>query len=628
MADPKPPRPPDRRLPTVKTGVSWARVVGSSSQTLPTEIPPHLQKTHFDHLKNSIQTCVSIDQDLWQQAKLSMQSSLYGKFLGKALPLDQAKLAISDAWRGLGDIKISDLPNGFYYIRCSSPTIQAKLLWEGPWTIDGRILQLSPWRESFQPAFEKLSSAAVWIQLHHVPMELWGIELLESIASHFGKVLKFDEHTLSHTRSKYARVCIDLDLDQPLQKGTWIKYGENLVFILVLYEKLPVFCFKCGRVGHGESTCTFACSRKPETDPQPPANSLEKAMEVDDQTRLSGGANNLVNVVTPVPEQLIDNTTGASEDMQDFGPWLKPRNRKGFARGRGRGGGMRSSVSARRSENDDVIADACPSACPVERHADAPSGLFAARGGRVQCGGPTSSRSSKHRPSFSGLEVFSSGPEAPFPSDTSLPVDTVLSLNPKENPATASETAWKSSDLDDLNEIPDITLPDVTPEILLSEEITPPDPIDVTVPPFTSPTFCKTLPLTSNPCNNPPLIITPSPKNSSDPRPTPCRASSSSLTQPQSQPLLLSSIFQPPTDLTHSSLVDCVKTALLASDPPDSPDDDGVGDVDDLISPRSDMEFLSESVRPDHLDAKSETSAKKAPSRSVSRLKKGRQSPY
>lgn len=49
-------------------------------------------------------------------------------------------------------------------------------------------------------------------------MELWGVELLESIASDFGKVLKIDEHTLSHSRSRYARICVDLDLDQPLQK--------------------------------------------------------------------------------------------------------------------------------------------------------------------------------------------------------------------------------------------------------------------------------------------------------------------------------------------------------------------------------------------------------------------------
>lgn len=73
-----------------------------------------------------------------------MQSSLYAKFLGKALPLDQAKLALADSWRGLGEFSVADLPNGFYYIRCESQEMQAKPLWDGPWMVAGRILQLAP----------------------------------------------------------------------------------------------------------------------------------------------------------------------------------------------------------------------------------------------------------------------------------------------------------------------------------------------------------------------------------------------------------------------------------------------------------------------------------------------------
>lgn len=101
-----------------------------------------------------------------------MQSSLYAKFLGKALPLEQVKLALADTWWGLGAFSVADLPNGFYYIRCESVEMQLKLLWDGPWMVAGRILQLTTWSESFQPAFEKLSLATVWIQIYHLPIEL------------------------------------------------------------------------------------------------------------------------------------------------------------------------------------------------------------------------------------------------------------------------------------------------------------------------------------------------------------------------------------------------------------------------------------------------------------------------
>lgn len=90
-----------------------------------------------------------------------MHSSLYVKFLGKALPLDEAKQALADTWRGLGSLTVSDLPNGFYYILCELPDMQDCLLWDEPLIVPGRIHQLSAWGESFQPAFEKLSSEVV-----------------------------------------------------------------------------------------------------------------------------------------------------------------------------------------------------------------------------------------------------------------------------------------------------------------------------------------------------------------------------------------------------------------------------------------------------------------------------------
>ncbi|XP_039134936.1 uncharacterized protein LOC120272238 [Dioscorea cayenensis subsp. rotundata] len=230
----KPPNP--RPSSTTKPGLSWAKVVGTPSSAS-FENPPHLQKSHFDRLKNSIKTCISLDREQWNSARNMMHSALYAKFLGKSLPLDQAKLAMANAWKGLGEFSVSDLPNGFYFINCESLDMQAKLLWEGPWTIDGRILQISEWKESFQPAFEKLSTAAVWIQLHHLRIELWLGDILECIASQFGRVLKIDEHTLNLSRSKFARICVEIDLDLPLQKGTWVKYGDNSVFIIALYEK-------------------------------------------------------------------------------------------------------------------------------------------------------------------------------------------------------------------------------------------------------------------------------------------------------------------------------------------------------------------------------------------------------
>lgn len=93
-------------------------------------------------------------------------------------------------------------------------------------------------------------------------MEFWSGSLLENIASQFGRVLKIDEHTLNLSCSKYACICVELDLDFRSKKGLGWSMGTKFVFITALYEKLLVFCYKYGRVGHRETNCTFFNSRK------------------------------------------------------------------------------------------------------------------------------------------------------------------------------------------------------------------------------------------------------------------------------------------------------------------------------------------------------------------------------
>lgn len=61
--------------------------------------------------------------------------------------------------------------------------------------ISGMVLQLTPWKNHFQPAFEKLHLAAVWVQLHHLLIEFWDAEVLEIIGEQFGRLLKVDDHT-------------------------------------------------------------------------------------------------------------------------------------------------------------------------------------------------------------------------------------------------------------------------------------------------------------------------------------------------------------------------------------------------------------------------------------------------
>lgn len=87
-------------------------MVSTGSKPLNMETPLHLKKSILRKSKEWL--------DLLSQSTMmpcSMQSLIYAKFLGKSLPLDQAKLTLADALRGLRAFTIVNLPKGYYYIR-------------------------------------------------------------------------------------------------------------------------------------------------------------------------------------------------------------------------------------------------------------------------------------------------------------------------------------------------------------------------------------------------------------------------------------------------------------------------------------------------------------------------------
>ena len=62
------------------------------------------------------------------------------------------------------------------------------------------------------------------------------------IGNALGKALKVDYQTLSATKGKYARLCVEVDLKKPLVPFVWVDRELQVVE----YEGLEAICFECG----------------------------------------------------------------------------------------------------------------------------------------------------------------------------------------------------------------------------------------------------------------------------------------------------------------------------------------------------------------------------------------------
>ena len=89
--------------------------------------------------------------------------------------------------------------------------------------------------------------------LNELPIELYETEVLKEIGGNIGKVLRIDSHTAMEARGKYARLCIQVDVNKPLINTIIIGRFEQGV----TYEGIQRLCFSCGRVGHKVDSCPY-----------------------------------------------------------------------------------------------------------------------------------------------------------------------------------------------------------------------------------------------------------------------------------------------------------------------------------------------------------------------------------
>ncbi|RYR11260.1 hypothetical protein Ahy_B05g079723 [Arachis hypogaea] len=85
----------------------------------------------------------------------------------------------------------------------------------------------------------------------NLPAELYNRYFLWKVGKSIGTMLKIDEHTSIHSREKFTRICVEVDLRKKLVPS-FLALGKDF---RLEYEGLHLICFNCGRYGHKYDGC-------------------------------------------------------------------------------------------------------------------------------------------------------------------------------------------------------------------------------------------------------------------------------------------------------------------------------------------------------------------------------------
>ena len=100
------------------------------------------------------------------------------------------------------------------------------------------------------------SFTTFWMQIHNIPHDLVTQETDESIGSTLGTVVQVADPEDNGTGGEFLRVRLKLDISRPLPRycKLW-NVGKLMGWVGLKFERLPNFCYWCGRVGHGDREC-------------------------------------------------------------------------------------------------------------------------------------------------------------------------------------------------------------------------------------------------------------------------------------------------------------------------------------------------------------------------------------
>ncbi|GLT67140.1 hypothetical protein SLA2020_394690 [Shorea laevis] len=182
-----------------------------------------------------------------------MNSIIIKPFHHKTLGYNYIYPRLKAQWKPSGKWDFIDLGFDFFLVRFQVLEDLNRVIFGGPWFVGPFFLTIRRWEPNFDPAeaVKSMTTTAVWARLPNLSADHYDPDTLQKIGNKVGTLLRVDAHTAHHTRGQYARICVQIDLSQPVAKV--VRIGKKRQ--KVAYEGINALCFNCGRIGHRNGQC-------------------------------------------------------------------------------------------------------------------------------------------------------------------------------------------------------------------------------------------------------------------------------------------------------------------------------------------------------------------------------------
>lgn len=178
------------------------------------------------------------------------------RVLGENPPVQVMEGFIRRVWGKLGIDKIALVTRGIFIVRFNSFENISKVLAHGLPMFNKKLIIVQPWSANVDMKKIDTSKVPVWVRLLDLDFKYWGQSTLIKLAGTLGKPIKTDRATSMKELLSYARVLIEMSIDEEfLEYISFENEWGAIDYILLNYELKPIKSPKCGMFGHESEDC-------------------------------------------------------------------------------------------------------------------------------------------------------------------------------------------------------------------------------------------------------------------------------------------------------------------------------------------------------------------------------------
>jgi 14-3-3 protein epsilon len=210
---------------------------------------------------------------------------LIGRFLcERTIHFNSMKVRMADLWKPVKGVTIKETKAGTFLFHFAHPLDMEAVINGGPWTFDNNMLLLERVQLGRQIEQIPLFHTTLWVQVHNLPMGLMKERVGIGLANYIGSFVEYDKNNNSSFWRQYMRIRVKIDVRKPLKKNYRVQNHEGeWCTVNFKYEKLGIFCFVCGIMGHAENKCEVRFSMEQDD------GSREWSVELRAEPRRQGG---------------------------------------------------------------------------------------------------------------------------------------------------------------------------------------------------------------------------------------------------------------------------------------------------------------------------------------------------